>query len=91
VLPFVWALMVLAVVAGFVMIVAYWLDIQDRQDLTPNARIGWSAGILVFPISIPVYALLGGPRWPLLLKVAAFIPAIALTLFLLFVFGVLGL
>jgi hypothetical protein len=91
VLPFVWALMVLAVVAGFVMIVAYWLDIQDRQDLTPNARIGWSAGILVFPISIPVYALFGGPRWPLLLKVAAFIPAIALTLFLLFVFGVLGL
>lgn len=90
-LPFVWALMVLAVVAGFVMIVAYWLDIQDRQDLTPNARIGWSAGILVFPISIPVYALFGGPRWPLLLKVGAFIPAIALTLFLLFVFGVLGL
>jgi hypothetical protein len=90
VLPFVWALMVLAVVAGFVMIVAYWLDIQDRQDLTPNARIGWSAGILVFPISIPVYALFGGPRWPLLLKVAAFIPAIALTLFLLFVLGILG-
>jgi hypothetical protein len=90
VLPFVWAFMVLAVVAGFVMIVAYWLDVQDRPDLTPNARIGWSAAVLVFPISIPVYALVGGPQWPPLLKVAAFIPGVALGLFLLFVFGVLG-
>jgi hypothetical protein len=90
VLPFVWALMVLAVVGGSVMIVAYWLDIQDRADLRPRAKMGWSAGILVFPISIPLYALLGGAQWPPLLKIAAFIPAIALTLFLLFVFGVLG-
>jgi hypothetical protein len=90
VLPFVWALMVFAVVGGFVMIVAYWLDIQDRVDLKPRARMGWSAGILVFPISIPLYALVGGPQWPPLLKVAAFIPGVALLLFLLFVFGVLG-
>jgi len=90
VLPFVWALMVFAVVGGFVMIVAYWLDIQDRVDLKPRARMGWSAGILVFPISIPLYALFGGAQWPPLLKIAAFIPAIALTLFLLFMFGVLG-
>ena len=89
-LPFVWALMVLAVVGGFVMIVAYWLDIQDRTDLRPRAKAGWSAGILVFPISIPLYALVGGAQWPPLLKVAAFIPAVALLLFLLFVFGVLG-
>ncbi|RPH34967.1 MAG: hypothetical protein EHM90_05155 [Chloroflexi bacterium] len=89
-LPFVWALMVFAVVGGFVMIVAYWLDIQDRVDLKPRARMGWSAGILVFPISIPLYALFGGAQWPPLLKIAAFIPAIALTLFLLFMFGVLG-
>lgn len=90
-LPFTWALMVLLVVGGFVMIVAYWLDIQDRPDLRPRARMGWSAGILLFPISIPLYALVGGAQWPPLLKVAAFIPAIALVLFLLFVFGVLGL
>jgi hypothetical protein len=90
VLPFVWALMVFAVVGGFVMIVAYWLDIQDRVDLRSRARIGWSAGILVFPISIPLYALLGGAQWPPLLKIAAFIPAVALVLFLLFVFGVIG-
>ena len=51
--------------------------------------MGWSAGILVFPISIPLYALVGGPQWPPLLKVAAFIPAVALVLFLLFVLGVL--
>jgi hypothetical protein len=82
--------MVLAVVAGFVMIVAYWLDVQDRSDLTPNARMGWSAGILVFPVSIPLYAFLGGGRWPTLMKIASLIPAAALVLFLLFVFGVLG-
>lgn len=89
-LPFVWALMVLAVVGGFVMMVAYWLDIQDRPDLAPRAKIGWSAGILVFPISIPLYAFAGGGRWPPLLQAASLIPGVALALFLLFVFGVLG-
>jgi len=88
-LPFVWAVMVLAVVGGFVMIVAYWLDVQDRPDLTPRARMGWSAAVLVFPVSIPIYALVGGPGWPPLLKIGAFVPALALVLFLLFVFGVL--
>jgi len=81
--------MVLAVVGGFVMIVAYWLDVQDRPDLTPRARMGWSAAVLVFPVSVPIYALVGGPGWPPLLKIGAFVPAVALVLFLLFVFGVL--
>ena len=89
-LPFVWAVMVLAVVAGFVMIVAYWLDVQDRTDLNPRARIAWSAGILVFPISIPLYAFFGGGGWPPLLRAASLIPAVALALFLLFFLGVLG-
>jgi hypothetical protein len=89
-LPFVWALMVLAVVAGFVMIVAYWLDIQDRGDLHPRARIAWSAGIIAFPISIPLYAFFGGGRWPPLLRAASLIPGSALGLFLLFVLGVVG-
>ncbi|MGH2462634.1 MAG: hypothetical protein ACRDFZ_03285 [Candidatus Limnocylindria bacterium] len=89
-LPFVWALMVLAVVAGFVMIVAYWLDVQDRSDLRPRAKIGWSAGIIVFPVSIPLYAFFGGGGWPPLLRAASLIPAVALILFLGFVFGLLG-
>jgi hypothetical protein len=89
-LPVVWAAMVLAVVAGFVMIVAYWLDIQDRTDLRPRTRIAWSAAILLFPVSIPLYAFMGGGSWPPLLRAASLIPALALTLFLLFVFGVLG-
>jgi hypothetical protein len=89
-LPFVWAAMVLAVVAGFVMIVAYWLDIQDRTDLRPRARIAWSAAILVFPVSIPLYAFIGGGAWPRLLRAASVIPAVALTLFALFFLGVLG-
>lgn len=89
-LPFIWALMVLAVVAGFVMIVAYWLDVQDRHDLSSRTRIGWSAAVVVFPISIPLYAFRGGGGWPPLLRAASFIPAVALLLFLGFVFGVLG-
>ncbi|MGH2488374.1 MAG: hypothetical protein ACRDFR_01975 [Candidatus Limnocylindria bacterium] len=89
-LAFVWAAMVLAVVAGFVMIVAYWLDIQDRTDLRPRARIAWSAGILIFPVSIPLYAFMGGGGWPPLLRAGSLIPAVALTMFLLFVLGVLG-
>jgi hypothetical protein len=89
-LPFVWAAMVLAVVAGFVMIVAYWLDVQDRTDLRPRARIAWSAAILVFPVSIPLYAFIGGGGWPPLLRAASLIPAAALLLFLSFFFGVLG-
>ena len=89
-LPFEWALMVFAVVGGFVMIVAYWLDVQDRSDLSPRAKIGWSAAVVVFPISIPLYAFRGGGSWPAGLRVASLIPAVALTLFLLFVLGVLG-
>lgn len=89
-LPFVWALMVFAVVGGFVMIVAYWLDIQDRSDLSAGAKMRWSVGILIFPVTVPLYAFVGGGHWPTLLKVASFIPAAALTLFLLFLCGVLA-
>ena len=89
-LPFEWALMVSAVVGGFVMIVAYWLDVQDRSDLSPRRKMAWSAGVIVFPISIPLYAFRGGGRWPIGLRVASLIPAVALTLFLLFAFGALG-
>jgi hypothetical protein len=89
-LPLVWATMVLAVVGGFVMIVAYWLDVQDRTDLTGRAKIGWSAAVILFPISIPLYAFVGGGAWPPLLRAASFIPALALGLFLLFVTGTLG-
>ena len=86
-LPFVWTLFVVLAVAGFLMIGAYWLDIQDRPDLTPRARIGWSAAVLVFPVSIPAYAFAGGPGWPLMLRLASFIPAVALGLFFGFLFG----
>ena len=86
-LPFVWALFVVLAVGGFLVIAAYWLDVQERPDLSPRARIGWSAAVVVFPISIPAYAFLGGPGWPLTLRLASFIPAIALALFCGFLFG----
>jgi len=69
------------------MIAAYWLDVQDRPDLSPSARIGWSAATVVFPVSIPVYAFFGGPGWPLTLRLASFTPAVALALFFGFLFG----
>lgn len=87
-LPFIWTLFAVLAMAGFVMIAAYWLDVQDRSDLRARARIGWSAAVLLFPVSIPAYAFLGGPGWPAFLRVASLIPAVAVALFLGFVFGV---
>ncbi len=86
-LPFVWTLFAVLAMAGFVMIAAYWLDVQDRPDLTPRGRIGWSAAVLLFPVAIPAYAFLGGPGWPTFLRVASIDPALAVALFLGFVFG----
>lgn len=89
-LPLIWTLFAVLAVGGFLMIAAYWLDIQDRPDLSLRARIGWSAGILLFPLSIPAYAFAGGPGWPTFLRVASLVPAAATTLFLGFVLGVFG-
>jgi hypothetical protein len=87
VLPLVWTLFAVSAVAGFIVIAAYWLDLQDRADLTRRQRVGWSAAVLLFPISIPAYAFFGGPAWPTFLRVASFVPALAVTLFLGFVGG----
>jgi hypothetical protein len=86
-LPVIWATFVVLAVGGFLMIAAYWLDVQDRPDLSGRSRIGWSAAILLFPFSIPAYAFAGGPGWPLVLRIASLVPALALALFLGFVFG----
>lgn len=80
-LPFIWSLFVVSAVGAFIVIAAYWLDVQDRPDLSFRGRVAWSAGTLVFPVSIPAYAFLGGPAWPVALRVAAFLPAVALALF----------
>jgi hypothetical protein len=89
-LPLIWTLFAVLAVGGFLMIAAYWLDIQDRPDLSTGARIGWSAGVVLFPITIPAYAFAGGPGWPTFLRLASLVPAIAFALFLGFVFGVFG-
>jgi hypothetical protein len=81
VLPVIWAIFALCVVGGFITIAAYWLDVQDRLDLTFRVRVAWSLGILLFPVVIPAYALFGGPDWPRALRIAAFLPALALILF----------
>jgi hypothetical protein len=87
VLPLIWTLFAVLAIGGFLMIAAYWLDVQDRPDLGVRGRIGWSAAVLVFPISIPLYAFAGGPGWPAFLRVASLVPAIAVLLFLGFAFG----
>lgn len=78
--PVIWAVFTVCMVGGFITIAAYWLDVQDRPDLTVRQRIGWSLGIVLFPIVIPAYALLGGPGWPRPLLVGAFLPAVALAM-----------
>jgi hypothetical protein len=86
-LPVVWTLFAVLAVGGFLMIAAYWLDVQERQDLSVRARIGWSAAVLIFPLAIPAYAFAGGPDWPPFLRYASLVPALALTLFVGFVLG----
>jgi hypothetical protein len=86
-LPLIWTLFAVLAVGGFLMIAAYWLDVQDRPDLSARFRMGWSLGIFVFPVAIPAYALWGGGGWPTFLKVASVVPAIALALFFAFAFG----
>ena len=82
-----WTAFAVLAVGGFLMIAAYWLDVQDRPDLGRRARIGWSAAVLLFPLSIPAYAFAGGPGWPLALRVGSVVPALAVALFLGFAFG----
>lgn len=86
-LPVIWATFAVLAVGGFLMIAAFWLDVQDRADLSGRARVGWSAAVILFPISIPAYAFAGGPGWPPFLRVASLLPALAFALFLAFVFG----
>ena len=86
-LPFVWTLFALSAVAGFLMIAAYWLDLSERHDLSRAVRLRWLAGLLVFPIAIPVYAFSSQAQWPPILRVGAFVPLVALALFFGFAFG----
>jgi hypothetical protein len=90
VLPLIWTVFAITTVGGFITLAAYWLDVQDRPDLTFRARVAWSVGIFLFPVMIPVYAFLGGPDWPRVLRVAAFLPAVALALFFGFLTGRFG-
>lgn len=86
-LPVIWALFAVCAVGGFITIAAYWLDIQDRPDISFRQRVAWSVGVFIFPIAIPVYAFLGGPGWPRALRIAAFLPAVAVALFVGFLTG----
>ena len=87
-LPVIWAIFAITTVGGFITMAAYWLDIQDRPDLTFRARLTWSLAALAFPVSVPLYAFIGGPGWPRALRIAAFLPALALALFFGFLLGV---
>lgn len=86
-LPLIWTAFAVLAVGGFLMIAAYWLDIQERPDLSARARIGWSAAVLLFPFAIPAYAFVGGPAWPAFLRLASLVPALAVALFGGFVVG----
>ncbi len=83
----VWALFAVSAVGAFIVIAAYWLDVQDRPDISFRSRVAWSVGTLLFPVTVPAYALLGGPGWPVALRVAAFLPAFALALFVTLLLG----
>jgi hypothetical protein len=89
-LPVAWATFAACAVGGFLVLAAYWLDVQDRPDLSFRARVGWSLAILAFPLSVPAYAFAGGASWPTFLRAASFVPALAVALFLAFAFGAIA-
>ena len=86
-LPVIWTIFAVCAVGGFITLAAYWLDVQDRPDLSFRRRVGWSLGLVLFPVTIPAYAFFGGPGWPRALRIAAFLPAAAVALFFGFLFG----
>jgi hypothetical protein len=88
-LPVAWTVFVVLALISFGMIAAYWLDVQDRRDLSIRRRIGYSLATVAFPLTIPIYALAGGAGWPRPLRIAAFVPPVALALFLAFLFGLI--
>jgi len=88
-LPVAWTVFVILALVSFGMIAAYWLDVQDRRDLSLRRRIGLSLATVAFPLTIPMYALANGGGWPRAMRVAAFVPPVALVLFLAFLFGVI--
>ena len=87
-LPIIWALFAACTVGAFITVAAFWLDVQDRPDFSFRQRVAWSAGIFLFPLVIPIYALAGGPGWPRALRIAAFLPLVALALFFGFLIGI---
>jgi hypothetical protein len=87
VLPVAWGIFAICAVGAFLVLAAYWLDVQDRPDLTFRARVGWSVAIVAFPLTVPLYAFAGGPGWPPFLRAASLLPAVAVALLLAFFFG----
>jgi hypothetical protein len=83
-LPVAWAVFAILAVGGFLVLAAFWLDVQDRPDLTFRQRVLWSAAVLAFPVSIPAYAFWGGGGWPGFLRAASFMPAVAVALLVAF-------
>ncbi len=89
-LPVAWAIFAISAVGAFLVLAAYWLDVQDRPDLTFRGRLGWSLAILAFPVTVPAYAFFGGPGWPPFLRAVSLLPAVAVALLLAFAFGMIG-
>jgi hypothetical protein len=87
-LPVIWATFAILAVGGFLVLAAYWLDVQDRPDLSFRDRVLWSVAVVAFPLTIPAYAFWGGGGWPPFLRAASFVPAAAMALFAGFVAGV---
>jgi hypothetical protein len=83
-LPVAWAVFAICAVGGFLVLAAYWLDVQDRPDLSFRGRVLWSLAIVAFPVSVPAYAFAGGGGWPGFLRAASFVPAVAVALLVAF-------
>jgi hypothetical protein len=86
-LPVIWAIFAVLAVGGFLMIAAYWLDVQDWFDDTAPTGIYTAVHALSLHVALPIYAFAGGAGWPRFLRAASIVPLLAVALFLGFVFG----
>ena len=86
-LPVIWTLFAVLAVGGFLMIAAYWLDVQERPDLSDAITHGLEPRRLRLPRDDPGLRAVGWRPLADVPEVASVVPALAVAMFFGFAFG----
>ena len=63
-LPIIWTLFAVLAVGGFLMIAAYWLDVQDRPGALHKLSAIDAANVFIFHMRIVSEPLVGSTSFP---------------------------